>query len=281
MFLLLAWTGSDLHGRRGTLCHSPGSARILLLLSGSIFFSLFLTGCPQKVVRVEVPAENILHANEVSQEGDLAFVRKDSYAALIKFLEASRLNPNSHAILNKLGIAYSQLKYFSEAGAAFQRAIALDPKFSYAYNNLGTVYFATGERSRAEKYFKKAIALQEDTASFHFNLGTLYFERGKYQKGMAELRKGLMLDPGVVGRGEGMALAQAPSKGTSTEKSYFIARVYASMGDVDRAVENLRQALNAGFTDIDAIRREPDFDKIRHDTKFVAFMREATLITKN
>jgi tetratricopeptide (TPR) repeat protein len=281
MFLFLARTGSDLHGRRGNSRRNPGNARAFILLSGFLLCFTCLTGCPQKVVRVEVPAENILRANEVSQEGDISFARKDYYAALIKFLEASRLNPNSHAIMNKLGIAYSQLKYYSEAGAAFQRAIALDPKFAYAYNNLGTVYFATGDRSRAEKYFKKAIAMLENTASFHINLGTLYFERGKYQKGMAELRRGLMLDPGVIGRSEGMALAQTPSKGTSTEKSYFIARVYASMGDVDRAVENLQQALNAGFTDIDAIRREPDFDKIRHDTKFVAFMRQATLITKN
>jgi len=242
---------------------------------------MFLTGCPEKVVRVQVPAENILRATEVSQEGDLAFARRDYYAALIKFLEASRLNPNSHAISNKLGITYSQLKYYSEAGVAFQRAIALDQKFAYAYNNLGTVYFATGDRSRAEKYFKRAISMQDDAASFHINLGTLYFEKGKYQKGMAELRKGLMLDPGVIGRGEGMALSQASSRGSSTEKSYFIARVYASMGDVDRAVENLKQALSAGFTDIDAIRREPDFDKIRQDTKFVAFMAQATLLTKN
>ena len=60
-----------------------------------------------------------------------------------------------------------------------------------------------------------------------------------------------------------------------------MARVYASMGDVDRAVESLRQALSNGFTDLAAIRKEPDFDKIRQDAKFVDFMREASLITKN
>ena len=282
MCFFLARTGSDLRGRRGIPQRRPGTGNIPAPLVVPLLFSIFLTGCPQqRVVRVEVPAENILRANGVSQEGDLAFARRDYYAALIKFLEASRLNPNSHAILNKLGIAYSQLKYYSDAGPAFERAIALNPKFAYAYNNLGTVYFAADDKSRAEKLFKKAIALQEDVASFHINLGTLYFEKGKYQKGMAELRKGLMLDPGIGGRGEGMALAQAPSRGSSNEKNYFMARVYASMGDVDRAVESLKQALGAGFTDIDAIRKEPDFDKIRRDDKFIAFMQQATLMTKN
>jgi len=282
MFLLLARTGSDLHGRRGTPHRRPGIAHIPVPLAVSLLVATFLSGCAQqKIARVEVPSENILRANEVSREGDLAFARRDYYAALIKFLEASRLNPNSYAILNKLGIAYSQLKYYNDAGPAFQRAIALNPKFAYAYNNLGTVYFAADDKSRAEKLFKKAIALQEDVASFHVNLGTLYFEKGKYEKGMAELRRGLMLDPGISGRGEGMALAQTPSKSSSNEKSYFMARVYASMGDVDRAVENLKQALSSGFTDIDAIRKEPDFDKIRQETKFIAFMQQATLMTKN
>jgi tetratricopeptide (TPR) repeat protein len=281
MYFFLVRTGSDLRGRRGTSRGRPGAERILVLLAISLLFSMCLTGCPEKVVQVPVPAENVSRAIELSQEGDIAFARKDYYAALIKFLDASRLNPNSYALMNKLGIAYSQLKYYSEAGAAFQRTIVLNRKSAYAYNNLGTVYFATGDRKKAEQFFKKAIVLQEDVASFHINLGTLYFEKGKYEKGMAELRRGLMLDPGVIGRGEGVALAPAASKGLSTEKSYFIARVYASMGDVDRTVENLQQALNAGFTDIDAIRKEPDFDKVRQDTKFVAFMRQATLITKN
>lgn len=222
-----------------------------------------------------------MRANELAREADLAFARRDYYAALIKYLEASRLNPNSQYVYNKLGIAYSQLKYYTEAGAAFQRSIALDRKFAYAYNNLGTVYFATDDKGKAEKYFKKAIGLQESAASFHINLGTLYFEKGKFEKGMAELRKGLLLDPGVLGKGDGVNLAAFSSKPQSTEKSYSMARVYASMGDVDRAVESLKQALNNGFTNLDAIRREPDFDKIRQETKFVAFMREATLITKN
>jgi tetratricopeptide (TPR) repeat protein len=242
---------------------------------------VFLAGCAPQVVRVPVPPENIIRANELAREADLAFARRDFYAALIKYLEASRMNPNSQFICNKLGIAYSQLKYYAEAGSAFERSIALDRKFAYAYNNLGTVYFAMNEKNKAEKYFKKAIDLRANTASFHVNLGTLYFEKGKFEKGMAELRKGLMLDPGILAKSDGVNLTAASSRGQSTERNYFMARVYASMGDVDRTVDNLQQALNNGFTDIEAIRREPDFDKVRQDSRFIAFMRQAALITKN
>ncbi len=253
----------------------PIVARLVIVLL------LSLTACAPQAVRVPVPPEDIIRANELAREADLAFARRDYYAALIKYLEASRLNPNSQYIYNKLGIAYSQLKYYAEAGSAFQRSIALDRKFAYAHNNLGTVYFAMNDKNKAEKCFKKAIALRENTASFHVNLGTLYFEKGKFEKGMAELRRGLMLDPGILAKSDGVNLSAASSRGQTTEKSYSMARVYASLGDVDRTVENLQQALNNGFTDIEAIRREPDFDKVRQDSKFIAFMQQASLITKN
>ena len=213
-------------------------------------------------------------------EGDLAFARRDFYAALIKYLEASRLNPNSQYISNKLGIAYSQLKYYTEATGAFQRAIALDRKFAFAYNNLGTVYFALDDKKSAERYFRKAVSLQDNVASFHINLGTLLLRRANSRRAWRSCARGWSSIPGFSGRAERKP-AGLSSRSNTTERSYFMARVYASMGDVDRAVDNLQQALNSGFTDIDAIRREPDFDKIRQETRFVAFMQQATLITKN
>jgi tetratricopeptide (TPR) repeat protein len=117
-------------------------------------------------------------------------------------------------------------------------------------------------------------------ASFHVNLGTLYFERKKYDRGMAEWRKGISLDPAILNKGEGISLAAGSTTGHSVERSFFMARLYASMGDADHAVEALQQALNAGFTNLDAIRNEPDFDPIRQNQKFLAFMKTAALLAK-
>ena len=242
--------------------------------------AVFLTGCPLRIARVPVKAESIIRANEAVREGDLAFARREFYPALIKYLEASRLNPNSEYIFNKLGITYSQLKYYSEATDAFVRSIGLNPKYPYAYNNLGSVYFAINDKRKAERYFKKALSLKEDVASFHLNLGTLYFETRKLEKAMQEWRRGLSLDRSIFNRAESISLVAATGSGPSSEKSYRMARLFASMGDVDKALENLQQALNAGFTDIETLRKEPDFDPIRQDPKFVAFMRTATLLTR-
>ncbi len=232
-------------------------------------------GCRTAVVRVPVSPENIRLANAAAIEGEAAIGRKDYYAGLIKYLEASRYNPNSEYIFNKVGICYSRLQYFGDAITAFNRSIGLNPKYAYSYNNLGSVYFASDNRKKAESYFRKAISLNGNEASFHINLGTLYFENGKYEKGLEELRRALRLDPEIMKRSEGAGLAAATNQKNTAEKNYFMARVYASTGNAERAVENLELALKEGFTNLDALLKENDFDPIRKNEKFIEFMKQA------
>ncbi len=259
---------------------ASGRSRAGLTLLFSLLIGLSTAGCPPPVVRVNVAPESVVRANQLALEADLSFARKDYYAALIKYLEAGRANPNSHYIQNKIGIAYSQLKYYGEASSALKRSIGLNPKYEYAYNNLGTVYFAVNDKKKAERFFKKAISLNGKVASFHINLGTLYFEKKKFDKGMAEWRKGLEIDPGIMSKSEGISLAAAGTRVNTGEKNYFMARLYASQGDVDHAVESLKQAIAAGFTNIAAIRNERDFDPIRQEEKFLTFMKTAEVLNK-
>lgn len=240
----------------------------------------FMLGCRSAVVRVPVPSEDLMRANIAAGEGDISFTRKDYYAALIKYLEAGRLNPNSEYIFNKLGITYSRLRFYTQAIAAFNHSLELNPKYSYSYNNIGSVYFADNNKRKAEACFRKAIGLKNDEASFHVNLGTLLFENKKYENGLQELRKGLALDPEILKKSEGSSLVAAISQKNTAEKNYFMARFYASQGDTDRAVENLQLALTNGFTNLEAIRTEKDFDPIRQQEKFIAFMKYATQVLK-
>jgi tetratricopeptide (TPR) repeat protein len=241
---------------------------------------LLTSGCPPPVVRVPVPPESVVKANQIALDADLLFARRDYYAALIKYLEAGRLNPNSEFIYNKIGISYSQLKFYPDAISAFVRSIGLNPKYPYAYNNLGTVYFANDDKKNAERSFKKAISVKPNIASFHINLGTLYFEKKNPEKGLEEYRKGLAIDPSILRRSEGISLAAAGGRTNPGARNYMMARIFASMGDVEQALESLKQALTAGFTDIAAIKAQKDFDPIRQDERFLKFMQEAALLTR-
>jgi tetratricopeptide (TPR) repeat protein len=242
--------------------------------------ALLFAGCASKLVLVPVTNEDLLQSNEAAREADAAFTRKDYYTALIKYLESTRLNPKNEYVVNKLGVTYAQLRYFPEAADAFKRSMALNSKYSFPYNNLGSMYFAQLDYRMAEKLFKKAISINAQAASFHLNLGRLYLETKKKEKAMVELRKAVTLDPSVMERHSGITISTSTSRGPSSETNYSMARIYASVGDAIHAVESLQQALNSGFTNIEAIDKEPDFDPIRDDQLFVAFMKTASLVLK-
>jgi tetratricopeptide (TPR) repeat protein len=236
-----------------------------------------LASCGTRVKRVQVPLEDVRRANELVREGDISFARRDFYPALIKYTEAAKLNPNSEVIANKVGISYSAMGYYGEAEAALRRALGLNYKFYFAHNNLGTVYFAQGDHARAQKQFRKAIQMEPRIASFHINLGQSLMESGQYEKALAEIRKGLALDPNVMDKEQNVVLTSQQHLKPNPMKSYNLARVYASLKDVKACMKYLREALENGFTHLDWVDSEMDFDAIRSDTDFALFLSEARM----
>jgi tetratricopeptide (TPR) repeat protein len=254
-------------------------------LSGILSLGLFFLiagipaiGSPPKKAQVSISKEDVERANGSLNEGDAAFSRKDYYAALIKYLEAARINSQSEYLYNRLGIAYSQLKFYGEATSAFRRSMELNPKYPFAYNNLGSVFFAQGNLRKAEKCFRKAISLKEDEASFHMNLGSLYLERKKKDKALAEWHRSLAIDPDIFSKRSAASLSA--SGGSLVERFYFLARIFAASGNAESAIDYLKQAITQGFTDIDSINKQHDFDPVRKDERFIEFMQNAVLLIK-
>jgi tetratricopeptide (TPR) repeat protein len=256
--------------------------KLPVLLLGVLlsFISISCAGTHSKAARVKVSDKDIHHASEALEEGDLASNRKDHYGALIKYLEAVRYNPNNENLHNRLGIAYAQLKYYSEAIEALERATKLNPKFSYGFNTLGSVLFLQRKLGKAEKNFKKAIHLNSSEATFHVNLGNLYLERKKPQKAVSEWRKALALDPLALTQSSAVILTGV-GRTTSVERIYLIAALYASEKKVESAIESLKRAFVSGFSDIAAIEKNPDFDPIRKDAKFIEFSKSMPLLIRD
>ena len=250
----------------------PSSAVAFILVA-----LIALIGCGPSIVRVKISDEDLFKANRLFQEGNVAYVNRDYYAALIKYLMAGELNPNSEFISNRMGMAYLQLDYHDKSIAAFQRAIALNSKYPFFINNLGSGYFASGNFKKAEKYFKKAIKMKEDEASFHMNLGTLYFEKEKPEKALKAWRKSLSLDPEIISRDNSINVAIDGGSIAQKDRHYFMARIYAAAGNIPKTIESLENALLNGFYDIESIEKNQEFDPIREDERFVKFMESATV----
>jgi tetratricopeptide (TPR) repeat protein len=247
--------------------------RLAALLA--ILVSFGAAGCGPRIALVRVSEEDRLKANQYVREGNEAYRNKDYYAALIKYLSAEELNPNSGYISNYTGIAYLRLNYYDKAIKEFTRSMALDSKYPSAVNNLGSAYFADGNHRKAEKYFKKAIKMKKDEASFYLNLGTLYFETKKPEKAILEWRKSLELDPNILSNNNSPSISISGENISEKDRAYFMARIYAAAGNIPKTIECLQDALMKGYSDIDAIKSNPDFDAMRGDERFKKFMADA------
>ena len=237
-----------------------------------------LVGASSYAQRAAVSPEERAARNQRLAEGDILLARKEHYPALLKYLEASRLNPDNEIIFNKLGIVYSQLTLHREAIQSLNRSIGLNKRYAYAYNNLGSVYFATRDLRRAEKYFKKAIALNDHIASFHYNLGAVYFERRKFEQGKHEYQKALQLDRSIFGREDAINL-KAPAETLNNPARHFhLAQIYASVPNVEKTIEALQTASNLGFKVVEAVDKEPVFDPLRQDKRFLDFIEDLRVL---
>ncbi|MDP9194942.1 MAG: tetratricopeptide repeat protein [Acidobacteriota bacterium] len=71
------------------------------------------------------------------------------------------------------------------------------------------------------------------------------------------------------------AFKRAAAEGHDAAKSlYNAACSYALLGDADRAIPTLSDAINAGWDDIDKIADDSDFDPIRSDPRFARAVRD-------
>jgi tetratricopeptide (TPR) repeat protein len=161
----------------------------------------------QAVLRLE--PDNI---DALCQLGDLYRDEGDARTAMRMYLQAQRLKPRSHAIINKIcylwiqegeyGQAFEQLARFpdsskdvgyymnfavyfartgrlTEAQSMYRYILQLEPHNAVAWGNLGNLYRRTGDRVRAENCYRKSLSIEPAYYLANYNLGVLYVEEGR------------------------------------------------------------------------------------------------------
>lgn len=222
------------------------------------------------------------------QRADVFMARKEYghaiefYAHAIKTLRASSENRAKIARLwNKMGICYQQKMDYDHARRAYKKAIRLNRDFARPWNNLGTTYYLVQRPKKSVKFYRHAIKLDPQSASFHLNLGTAYFARKKYKRATHEYRTAIQLDPEVLTRsasGEGTAVE---TRHANAKFYFYLAKIFASVGDPGKAVRYLERAMEEGFNDQKRILQDPDIQKISKDPAFIALMKNPPVAIKN
>jgi tetratricopeptide (TPR) repeat protein len=114
------------------------------------------------------------------------------------FTEVTRENPADDDAWYLLGRSKYSESGFTEAVAAFERALALHPKYVEAENNLGLCWRELNDTVKATAAFQTAIDWQGNAptdAQPFLNLGTLLADQGDTGKAVPLLAKAAALSP--------------------------------------------------------------------------------------
>jgi eukaryotic-like serine/threonine-protein kinase len=183
-----------------------------------------------------------------------ALGRVDEAVAAIR--KAQTLDPLSIRINADVGMALFAARRYDEAVAQERRTIELDSSFRVSYWIMGMALEQKGMIEEARRSFREALERSPGNPNYLGSLAHSYAIVGQRDSARAILDS---LEP-QARRGEG--------------SPFYIALVYAGLGEKDRAFEWLEKAYQERSGSVRYLRVEPRLEPLRADPRF------RTLLTK-
>lgn len=213
--------------------------------------------------------EKLAQFNEIVQRGDTFLIRKNYQDAITEFYRALAIKFNDYMIYNKIGLTYQLAQNFKQAKKAYEKAKKIDPNRIEAINNLGTVFYLQGKYGKAVRNYKKVIEINPNLATVYQNMGTAYFSMKKYDLGFKAFKEAYRLDPHIMERTPSLGTISKTINTNQGIQNYYLAKIYASNGELEKALSFLEKAIENGFNDFEKIRKDPDFEKLRQNERFI------------
>jgi TolB-like protein/Tfp pilus assembly protein PilF len=207
-----------------------------------------------------------------------------------EYQRAIALNPNFAAAHIQYAMLLSRTGRGSAASAEAERALKLDPLSLMTNLQAGWVYWWTGENERAIAQFKKTLELDPNYPQAHYNLGGCYAAAHRYPEAIQSYKKALELGmPQFIGqallahtlgksgnRREAVALIarlDEQAKREPGQSKMALALAYLGIGDRERAIQLLQEALRSHEGSLENIFVEPLWkEDLRDDSRFQAIV---------
>lgn len=261
-------------GSPGAIFPRPAS-RLLVCLLGIILSgpSRAEARVQQETPRVVVDAKELTDPKAIEQRADLYMVRKYYPEAIQLYERLTRLQPNNALHFNKLGIAHHQLQDLEAAKRAYRKALQLNPQYGEAVNNLAAVEYAQKNYRTAILSYLKALHMSPYDAVVYSNLGTAYFAYEKFDYAMDSYRYALQLDPAIFERSgrTGSIVHQRDIKDVAAF-NFYMAKTYASLGNLERTLEYLLKAFEEGYKDLRKGLEDPTFAFLAPEPRYLEFL---------
>jgi tetratricopeptide (TPR) repeat protein len=177
--------------------------------------------------------------------------------ALDSIQRGQELDPLAAARWNELAMCYNALGRYDDAVAAAKKAIELDPNFVLAYGECGRALSETNQHNEAVRVLKIGVERGKGNPRMRGLLGCAYAKAGKEAEARAELE----------------ALLSESKFGSAFAK----ARIYATLGENDRAFEWLHKACDERDSIVIWLKTDPALDTLRSDARFITLLKEMGL----
>ena len=231
-------------------------------------------------------AHNALAAVKVDYDWDWPGAERE-------FRRAIELNPGYATAHQWYAELLAQIGRNEEALAEIKLAEQLDP-FSLIINVVhADTLRCAGQNDLSIEQLRRTLEIDPDFAHAHFHLGMAYLRKEAFAGAIAEFQKAVSLSPNVtdykggLGYAYGVAGERAESRKLLEElkarsnQSYvpwfYIAEIYAGLGEKDQAMANLEKAYEQHEQGLAVMNRAPMFDPLRSDARFKDLLRRMNL----
>jgi TolB-like protein/Flp pilus assembly protein TadD len=269
--------------------NAPAHAQLALCLQYSAFFGYVqpsdIHARSKQAAETAVQLDDQLAEAQVALAGILYYLDFNPRGAIEALDKALRLNPSSVRALLHASWLLGEAGRFEEAFDYYHRALSLDPLSTVVTHAAGQLHYLGRDYQNAIIETGKALELDMSDPSLHYFLALPYEQTGRLDEAIESHQKAIELSGGVsiylAALGHTFGLAErreeaAEILGTLEEDPqtapYDIAIVYLGMGDHQRAIDWLEKAYSTRNSQLIYINRDPRFDPLREDSRFVQLL---------
>jgi len=209
----------------------------------------------------------------------------DIIAAENEFERALDLNPRYATTHLWFGMCLGMMGRYEEGYTELKRAARLEPHWSNIRFGQGFVYWSGGRFDLAIENCRKALELDPNSVQALAWLGLSHLAKGEFATAVtalehcAALSQRATVPTGLLGEGyaafgdrdRAQAILQE-LMGRSHVSAYFVARIYAALGDKDEALQWLETGYQEHGEWMTLLKVDPRFDDLRSEPRILDLM---------
>lgn len=175
------------------------------------------------------------------------YVDMDSITQAIYWIDKCiELEPDNNYFYYRKGLFLEDIGKIAEAIEAYSTSIALDPTFALVHCRRGTLYEFIGETEKSKNDMQKVIEIEQDITS----------------DACAQFAYLTLRDTVAALNYMDSILAHYP------DETYNAACLYSRIGEIDKALDYLEQALKNGFSSFAHLQKDRDLTNIQDTKRF-------------